>query len=49
MNPDIYVRGKHAFKMYSVALSEASEAQLSEVSCELGLGLSVQEMQAVKA
>jgi phosphoribosylformylglycinamidine synthase II len=49
MNPDIYVRGKHAFKMYSVALSEASEAQLSEVSRELGLGLSVQEMQAVKA
>ena len=49
MNPDIYVRRKNAFKTYSVALSEASEAQLSEVSRELGLGLSLQEMQAVKA
>jgi phosphoribosylformylglycinamidine synthase II len=49
MNPDIYVRGKTAFKMYEIALSEASEAQLSEVSRELGLGLSVQEMQAVRA
>jgi len=49
MNPDIYVRGKTAFKMYEIALTEASEAQLSEVSRELGLGLSVQEMQAVKA
>ncbi len=49
MNPDIYVRGKTAFTLYEIALSEASEAQLSEVSRELGLGLSVQEMQAVKA
>jgi phosphoribosylformylglycinamidine synthase II len=49
MNPDLYVRGKTAFKMYEIALSEASEAQLSEISHELGLGLSVQEMHAVKA
>ncbi len=49
MNPDIYVRGKTAFTMYEIALSEASEAQLSEISRELGLGLSVQEMQAVQA
>jgi phosphoribosylformylglycinamidine synthase II len=49
MNADIYVRGKTAFTMYEVALSEASEAQLSEVSRTLGLGLNVQEMQAVKA
>ncbi len=49
MNPDIYVRGKKGFKMYEISLSEASEAQLSEVSRKLGLGLSVQEMQAAKA
>jgi phosphoribosylformylglycinamidine (FGAM) synthase-like enzyme len=49
MNSDIYVRGKTAFKIYEIALSETSEAQLSEVSRKLGLGLSVQEMGAVKA
>jgi phosphoribosylformylglycinamidine synthase II len=49
MNPKFYVRGKTAFTMYEIALSEASEAQLSEISRELGLGLSVQEMRAVKA
>jgi phosphoribosylformylglycinamidine synthase II len=49
MNPDIYVRGKNAFTMYEIALAKASEAQLSEISQELGLGLSAQEMQAVKA
>jgi len=49
MNPDSYVRGKTAFTMYEVDLSKASEAQLSEVSGELGLGLSLQEMQVVRA
>jgi phosphoribosylformylglycinamidine synthase II len=49
MNPAIYVRGKNVFKMYKIALSEASEEQLSEVSRKLGLGLSVQEIHTVKA
>src|SRR4030043_76967 len=49
MNPEIYVRGKTAFTVYEIALSGASEAQLSEISLELGLGLSVQEMRAVQA
>jgi phosphoribosylformylglycinamidine synthase II len=49
MNPAIYVRGKNVFKMYKIALSEASEEQLSEVSHKLGLGLSVQEIHTVKA
>jgi phosphoribosylformylglycinamidine synthase II len=49
MNPDSYVRGKTAFKMYEIALSAASEAQLAEISRELGLGLSAQEMRTVKA
>jgi len=49
MNTDIYVHGKTDLTIYEVALSKASEKQLSEVSHELGLGLSVQEMQAVQA
>jgi phosphoribosylformylglycinamidine synthase II len=48
MNPDIYVRGKKTFKMYEIALSAASAAQLSELSRKLGLGLSAQEMQTIK-
>jgi len=49
MNSDIYLHGKTAFTMYEIALAQASEAQLSEVSRELGLGLSVQEMKVVQA
>ena len=49
MNTDIYVRGKTTFTMYEIALSKASEEQLSEISAELGLGLSLQEMQVVRA
>ena len=49
MSTDLYVRGKSPFTLYEIALSEASEAQLSEVSLELGLGLSVQEMRSVQA
>jgi phosphoribosylformylglycinamidine synthase II len=49
MNSDIYVRAKTAFTMHEIALAEVSESQLSEISRELGLGLSVQEMQAVRA
>jgi phosphoribosylformylglycinamidine synthase len=48
MNSDLYVHGKSVFTMYEVTLSKASEVQLSEVSRELGLGLSLQEMQAVQ-
>jgi phosphoribosylformylglycinamidine synthase II len=49
MKPGIYARGKTTFTMYKIALSKASEVQLSEISRELGLGLSVQEMLAVQA
>jgi phosphoribosylformylglycinamidine synthase II len=48
MNSDLYVHGKTAFTMYKVTLSKASEVQLSEVSRELGLGLSLQEMKVVQ-
>jgi phosphoribosylformylglycinamidine synthase II len=49
MNPEIFVREKNVFKVHKIVLSEASEAKLSEISHKLALGLSVQEMQAVKA
>ena len=49
MNPDFYVRGKTAFPLYKILLSEASEAQLLKISFKLSLGLSVKEMKAVKA
>jgi phosphoribosylformylglycinamidine synthase II len=49
MSPDIYVRGKTAFAMYEIALFEASETQLSEVSRKMGLGLSLQEMEVIRA
>jgi phosphoribosylformylglycinamidine synthase II len=49
MNPAICVRGNSRFKLFEITLSEASEAQLAEVSRELGLALSVEEMRAVQA
>jgi phosphoribosylformylglycinamidine synthase len=49
MNANLYVRGKTAFLLYEIDLSAASEAQLLEISRELGLGLSLQEMKNVRA
>ncbi len=48
MNANLFVRGKTAFTLYEIALSEASEAQLLEISRELGLGLNLQEMKAIR-
>ena len=48
MNANLYVRGKTAFPLYEIDLSAASEAQLLEISRELGLGLSLQEMKNVQ-
>jgi len=48
MNAELYVRAKTAFTMHEIALSEASEAELLEVSRELGLGLSPEEMKQVQ-
>jgi phosphoribosylformylglycinamidine synthase II len=48
MNAGLYVRGKTAFTLYEIALSEASEMQVLEISRELGLGLSLQEMKTVR-
>ncbi len=49
MSTNLYVRRKTAFTLYEITLSEASEAQLLEISRELGLGLSLQEMKTVQA
>src|SRR3990170_2556786 len=49
MNANLYVRGKTAFPLYEIDLSAASEAQLLEISRDLGLGLSLQEMKNVRA
>ncbi len=48
MTVSLYVRGKTAFTLYEIALSEASEAQLLEISRELSLGLNLHEMQAIR-
>lgn len=48
MKSDFYVYGKTC-KVYEIVISEASEAKLKEISHALSLGLSVEEMQAVKA
>jgi len=48
MNASLYVRGKTAFTLYEIALFEASETQLLEISRELGLGLNLQEMKAIQ-
>src|SRR3990170_3466190 len=49
MSADLYVRRETAFTLYEIALSEASEPQLLEISSKLGLGLNLQEMKAVQS
>jgi phosphoribosylformylglycinamidine synthase II len=49
MTADLYIRGKVPFNLYRISLSEASDAQLTELSHELGLGLNLHEMHTAKA
>ncbi len=49
MSPDLYARRKTAFTLFEITLSTATEPQLSRISSELGLGLSLQEMKTVQA
>ena len=49
MTADLYIRGKVPFNLYRISLSEASDAQLTELSHKLGLGLNLHEMHTVKA
>src|SRR3990172_11565081 len=49
MNADIYTRAKTSFALFKVNTEKASDAQLVEMSGELGLGLSLEEMKTVQA
>jgi phosphoribosylformylglycinamidine synthase II len=44
----LYIRPNAAFNLHEVNTKDATDAQLSEVSGELGLGLSLQEMKQVQ-
>jgi phosphoribosylformylglycinamidine synthase len=49
MNADLYIRAKKDYAFFEVALAQATDSQLLEISSELGLGLSTQEMKTVQA
>jgi phosphoribosylformylglycinamidine synthase len=48
MTASLYIRRKTPFPVFEVNLFEATDGQLLEISRELGIGLSLQEMKAVK-
>jgi phosphoribosylformylglycinamidine synthase len=49
MNTDLYMPRKTGFALYEVALAEADEQQLAEISNKLALGLSLDEMKSIRA
>ncbi len=49
MNPNLYRPRKGDYALYEIALAEASDQQLREISNELALGLSLQEMKSLQA
>ena len=49
MNANLYQPRKTGYTLYEVALAQASDAQLIEISNELALGLNLQEMKAIQA
>ena len=49
MNADLYIRAKKDYAFFEVALAQATDSQLMEISSELGLGLNIQEMKTVQA
>ncbi len=49
MNANLYIRSKTGYALYEVALAKASDRQLIEISNELALGLSLQEMKTIQA
>ena len=44
MNANLYIPSKASYALYEVAIAKASDQQLIEISNELVLGLSLQEM-----
>jgi phosphoribosylformylglycinamidine synthase len=49
MNANLYTHSKAGYALYEVALAKASDQQLIEISNELALGLSLQEMKTTQA
>ncbi len=49
MNANLYIHSKAGYALYEVALAKASDQQLIEISNELALGLSLQEMKTIQA
>lgn len=49
MNTDLYIRAKKDYAFFEVALAQATDLQLMEISNELSLGLNTQEMKTVQA
>ena len=48
MNANLYIHSKAGYALYEVALAKASDQQLIEISNELALGLSLQEMKTIQ-
>ena len=48
MNANLYIQSKTGCALYEVALAKASDQQLIEISNELALGLSLQEMKSIQ-
>jgi phosphoribosylformylglycinamidine synthase II len=48
MNTDTFLRKNAVFPLFEINLLKASDAQLQEISNELGLSLSLQEMKAIQ-
>ena len=44
----LYIRKNVPFELYEINLLEASDEELMQISQELGIGLNLQEMKAVK-
>ena len=49
MNANLYIHRKTDYTLYEVALAKATDQQLVEISNELALGLSLQEMKSIQA
>jgi len=48
MSINLYIREKTAFSLFKINTLEATDSQLEEISRELGLSLSLQEMKAIQ-
>ncbi len=49
MNDNLYIHRKTSYALYEVALAKATDQQLAEISNELALGSSLQEMKSIQA